>query len=78
MKDIKITKKRQLIEIRIVTICFIMALLLNALSILIYKTALSELWSQLLWVIVLSIIIYFFTVIFRILFWLIKWLIHLF
>lgn len=72
MKDITITTKRQLTEIKIWIACFVFTFLLNLASIIIYKTEFKELYTQLLWVFILSIAIYGLLLVLRLLFALIK------
>jgi TRAP-type C4-dicarboxylate transport system permease small subunit len=61
MKDIKfkLTAKRQKTELIIWGICFLFAFLLNVYSIIAFDTEWKELYTQLLWVLSLSIGFYF-------------------
>ncbi|WP_102406987.1 hypothetical protein [Parabacteroides bouchesdurhonensis] len=70
MKDINITitTKRQRTEILIWGVCFVLAFLLNIISIIVFDTEWKELFTQLLWVFCLSIGFYALIVFFRILF----------
>ena len=70
MKDINITitTKRQRTEILIWGVCFVLAFLLNIISIIVFDTEWKELFTQLLWVFCLSIGFYALMVFFRILF----------
>jgi len=72
MKDIVITGKRLRLEGLIFTGCFIVAFLLNVFSIVFYKTEWKELYTQLLWVICLSCLIYFLFLVLRLLYFFLK------
>ncbi|MBF0649865.1 hypothetical protein IR083_13620 [Dysgonomonas sp. GY75] len=78
MKDIKIkiTAKRQRTELIIWGACFAFAFLLNVYSIIVFDTEWKELYTQLLWVLSLSIGFYFLILFFRLLYWLIRSLIR--
>ncbi|MDR1814514.1 MAG: hypothetical protein LBR18_06660 [Tannerella sp.] len=58
MKDITITAARQKTELKWIAGCFVAAILLNVAAIIAYKTPWSELFSQILWVLVITIILY--------------------
>jgi len=58
MQDINITVNRQKIELKWLAASFVIAFLLNVISVIIYQTSWSELWTQLLWVLILTLIIY--------------------
>lgn len=68
MRDLILTAKRQKIEIKIWSVCLFFAFLMNIISIIIYETSWSELWTQALWMLVLSCIFYGLTVLFRLLY----------
>ena len=72
MKDIHIPIKRQKSEIKWLVACFCIAFLTNILSILIYKTSWSEVFTQLLWVLVVTGVFYAISVAVRVLLCLIK------
>ena len=74
MKDIKITTKRQKIEIIWLVASFCIAILLNVFSIIFYKTAWSELYSQTLWVLTLTGILYALSVGIRVGIWVVIYL----
>lgn len=76
MKDIVFSVKQQKIEIKLFLTCFVIAFLLNVLSIIIYQTEWSEIVTQLLWVLILSCVFYGLTIFFRLLYWICKSLIH--
>ncbi|MDU1892423.1 MAG: hypothetical protein E6767_17200 [Dysgonomonas sp.] len=73
MKDIKfkLTAKRQKTELIIFGACFLFAFLLNVYSIIAFETEWKELYTQLLWVLSLSIGFYFLILFLRLLYWLI-------
>lgn len=58
MKDIILPVKRQKTEIKIFCTCIILAYLLNIISIISYGTEWSELWTQSLWMLILSYLLY--------------------
>ncbi|MDR3309025.1 MAG: hypothetical protein LBS80_03640 [Tannerella sp.] len=58
MKDIIITSQRQKAELRWLAASFGLAFLLNLAAIIIYKTEWSELYTQILWTLALTIVIY--------------------
>ena len=72
MKDIHIPVKRQKSEIKWLTACFCVAFLTNILSILIYKTSWSEVFTQFLWVLVITGVFYALSVAVRVLLYWIK------
>lgn len=65
MKDIIITAKRQKTEILVFCMCIVLAYLLNICSILTYGTQWSELWTQSLWMFIISCGLYGLSVIIR-------------
>lgn len=67
MKDLNIPAKNIKKEIKIFVACFVLANLLNLYAILSYKTALHELFTQIGYVILFSMILYFLLGIVRIL-----------
>lgn len=66
--NIQITAARQLTELKIWAVCFLLAFLLNVVSIVIYGTEWIELLTQLFWVFAISIFIYFVALMFRLLY----------
>lgn len=54
MKDIVLSVKRQKTEIRIFCTCIVLAYLMNIISILAYGTSWSELWTQSLWMLLIT------------------------
>ena len=58
MKDITITSKRLKKESTIVIVCFIIAFIINVVSIFIYKTSWFELFTQIGYVTIISIGLY--------------------
>lgn len=71
-KDIILTAKRQRFELILFIACFLFAFLLNVYSIVTYHTEWKELYTQLIWVLALSILFYGILLIIRLLFWGIK------
>ncbi len=71
MKDIQIniSRKTQKAEILLFLACFVIAFGLNVISIIVYNTSWSELFTQLLWVICLAALFYGLTVFFRVIYW---------
>lgn len=67
MKDLNIPAKNIKKEIKIFVACFVLANLLNLYAILSYKTALHELFTQIGYVILFSVFLYFLLGIVRIL-----------
>jgi hypothetical protein len=72
MKDLIISVKRQKAELKWLAGCFCTAFLLNILSVVIYKTSWSEIFSQLLWVFIIFLILYAITCALRITYYLIR------
>ena len=72
MKDIVFTAKQQKIEIKVICACIVLANLLNVISIIAYETSWSELWTQLLWVALISGLFYGLSIFFRILYYVIR------
>lgn len=67
MKDIVLSAKRQKKEIKIFCYCVVLAYIMNIISIIVYDTNWSELWTQLLCVLILSCIFYSISIVFRLL-----------
>lgn len=65
MKDIIISTKRQKTEVILFCVCLLLAVLLNMYAIIAYNTEWSELWTQLLWVLVIGCILYGLTIVVR-------------
>jgi hypothetical protein len=72
MKDLHIPVKRQKSELKWLAGCFCLAFLLNILSIIIYRTLWSEIFTQLLWVLIITCVIYAVSVFLRLGLYLIK------
>jgi hypothetical protein len=72
MKDLYISAKRQKSELKWSAACFCIAFLLNVISIIIYRTLWSEIYTQLLWVFIIACGIYAVSVFLRLVFYLIK------
>ena len=58
MKDIVIDVKRQVFEIRILILCFVLANVMNVSAIIYYDTEWRELYTQWLWMIILTAVFY--------------------
>ena len=65
MKEIVFTPKRQKKELRIFGVCFLIALLMNFISIIIYKTPWIEIISQIGYVFVIAVFLYLILAFFR-------------
>ena len=65
MKDLVISSKRLKKEILIIAICFIVASIINIISVIIYKTPWYEIFTQVGYVIVITLILYLFIIIVR-------------
>lgn len=72
MKDILISSKRQKTELYIIVGCVVAAYIMNIVSIIVYKTEWSELWTQALWMLVITCGFYALTIVVRILIWLVR------
>lgn len=69
MKDIIISVKQQKTEIKIICTCIVLAYLLNIISILSYGTEWSELWTQSLWMLIITCLLYGLSIVLRLLYW---------
>ena len=58
MKAIIISPKQQKIELKWMAVCFCAAVLINVLSIILYETDWSEVYSQFLWVMIIACVLY--------------------
>lgn len=58
MKDIVISSKRMKKEVAILLACFIIAFVINIASIVIYKTSWLEIFTQIGYVIIITLILY--------------------
>ena len=72
MKDFLFTAKRQKAEILWFVACFCSAMLINFFAIVFYQTAWKELYTQLLWVAIITCVLYAVSVGIRICLYLIK------
>jgi uncharacterized membrane protein (DUF485 family) len=68
MNDINITVKRQKTELKWLLGCFCMAFLLNFAAIVIYRTSWTELYSQIFWVLIITLGLYAVTLLLRIIY----------
>lgn len=72
MRDFLLTAKRQRKEGLIWLICLLIAFVLNIASIIFYGTEWKELYTQLLWVLVISIGLYALSLLIRLPFYLLR------
>ena len=72
MKDILITSARLKKELRILFYCFVLSFLINISAIIMYKTPWFEAFTQIGYVIAITLILYFIVSLFRIFFIFIK------
>lgn len=72
MRDILLTVKRQRTELFVFAACFLIAFLLNVISIITFDTEWKELYTQLLWVVCLALLLYGVVTIVRLFYWGIK------
>ena len=72
MKDILLTVKFQKSEIKWIIASFCVAVLTNIVSILVYNTAWTEIYSQILWVLIIACVYYAISVAFSVMIFLIK------
>ncbi len=68
MKEIVLSVKRQKTEIKIFCVCIALAYLMNIVSIIAYGTSWSELWTQSLWMLIITCGFYGLSVVFRLLY----------
>ena len=69
MKEIVLSVKRQKTEIKIFCVCIALAYLRNIISIIAYGTSWSELWSQALWMLLITCGFYGLSVVLRLLYY---------
>ena len=72
MREIKISISRQITEAKWIVASFFAAFLLNVISIIVYDTSWSEVFTQILWVLVISCVIYGISVAMRVMLYFIK------
>ena len=72
MKDTLITVKRKRTEIITLLVCFVLAFLLNIACIFIYKTPFKEVFTQIGYVVVITVALYLIWTALRLLVWLIQ------
>jgi hypothetical protein len=65
MKDIKIPEKRIRIELKWLLACFVLGFLLNAYSIIKFRTSWTELFTSLHFVLLMSLVLYVLLLFFR-------------
>ena len=69
MKEIVLSVKRQKTEIKIFCVCIALAYLMNIISIIAYGTSWSELWTQSLWMLLITCGFYGLSVVLRLLYY---------
>ena len=72
MKDTLITARRKKTEIITALVCFALAFLLNIVCIIVYKTPFKEVFTQIGYIIVISVALYVIWTAIRLLVWLIR------
>lgn len=65
MKDLVITAKKLRKEILILAVCFIAAFIINIISIIIYKTPWYEIFTQIGYILVITLLFYIFAIVLR-------------
>jgi len=68
MKELKLSVKRQQTEWKIFVLCFLIAFVMNVISIMLYHTEWKELYTQLGWVLALSVFLYFLILLLRLIY----------
>ena len=72
LKDITISVSRQKIELKWVLSCLCAAFIVNVVAIILYKTSFTEIYTQIPWVLMISVFMYVFSGIVRIILYIIK------
>ena len=72
MKDTLITARRKKTEIITALVCFALAFLLNIVCILVYKTPFKEVFTQIGYIVVITVALYVVWTAIRLLVWLIR------
>ena len=73
MKDILISVARQKAEIKLFIACFFASILLNVISILVYQTSWSEMYTQWIWLLIIWAAFYALTVALRVIYYIAKY-----
>lgn len=76
MKDILLSVKRQKTEIKVFCTCIVLAYVMNIVSIITFGTEWSELWTQSLWMLIVTCGLYGLSVVLRLLYCGIQSLLH--
>lgn len=76
MKDILLSVKRQKTEIKVFCTCIVLAYVMNIVSIITFSTEWSELWTQSLWMLIVTCGLYGLSVVLRLLYCGIQSLLH--
>lgn len=72
MKDLVITAKKLRKEILILAVCFIAAFIINIVSIIIYKTPWYEIFTQIGYILVITLLFYIFAIVLRLIIFFIR------
>ena len=72
MKDTLVTARRKKTEIITALVCFALAFLLNIVCIIVYKTPFKEVFTQIGYIVVISVTLYVIWTAIRLLVWLIR------
>ena len=72
MKDIVIPAKLQKSELKWLVGCFFAAVLTNIVSIIVYETSWSEVYTQILWVLIITCAFYAISVTLRVLLYMVR------
>ena len=72
MKDTLVTARRKKTEIITALVCFALAFLLNIVCIIVYKTPFKEVFTQIGYIVVISVALYVIWTAIRLLVWLIR------
>jgi hypothetical protein len=72
MRDFNISAGQQKAEIKWLAGCFCIAFMLNIAAIIIYNTSWSEVFTQFLWVFIITFVLYAVTIVLRIILYLLR------
>jgi len=72
MKDLVISSNKLKKEILFFAVCFVAAFIINIIAVIIYKTPWYEMFTQIGYVLVITLVIYFMVILFRVIILLIK------
>lgn len=69
MKDIYLSVKKQITEVKILVFCIVLAYSMNIIAIITFDTDWSELWTQSLWMLIITCGFYTLSIVFRLIFY---------